>query len=111
MVRAQDSESPTPEDVARHYASGYEANRLVSGTGRLDVERSRELLTRFLPPPPARILDVGGGPGGYSLWLRSAAMRFICSTSPRCTFRWRKKRPSVNRRLPWRVHAWAMPAH
>ncbi len=69
MSRAKDSASPTPKEVAAYYASGNEADRLQSRTGRLDGERSRELLTRFLPPPPARILDVGGGPGGYALWL------------------------------------------
>jgi SAM-dependent methyltransferase len=27
------------------------------------------ILGRHLPPPPARVLDVGGGPGVYSVWL------------------------------------------
>ncbi len=69
MARDRDSHSPAPEEVAAHYASGYEADRLQAGTGNLDRERSRELLARFLPPPPATILDVGGGPGGHACWL------------------------------------------
>lgn len=69
MVRETSSHSPRPEEVAKHYASGYEAGRLHSGEGRLDGERSRELLRRFLPSPPATVLDVGGGPGGYACWL------------------------------------------
>jgi ubiquinone/menaquinone biosynthesis C-methylase UbiE len=69
MTRHKDSQSPTPDQVADHYASGYEANRLGTGTGQLDRERSRELLKRFLPPAPVTILDVGGGPGGHACWL------------------------------------------
>ncbi len=69
MARDKDSQSPKPEEVAEHYASGYEADRLQKGTGNLDRERSREILKRFLPPAPAIILDVGGGPGGHACWL------------------------------------------
>ena len=69
MVRYRDSHSPKPEEVAKHYASGYEADRLYTGAGKLDGERSRELFKRFLPPAPATILDVGGGPGGHACWL------------------------------------------
>jgi ubiquinone/menaquinone biosynthesis C-methylase UbiE len=42
---------------------------LETGVGRLDRERSRELIRRFLPPSPAVILDVGGGAGAHSCWL------------------------------------------
>jgi SAM-dependent methyltransferase len=58
-----------PEAIAAHYASGYEADRLHQGAGQLDRERSRELLGRFLPPVPATVLDIGGGPGGHACWL------------------------------------------
>jgi SAM-dependent methyltransferase len=61
--------SPGPEAIAAHYASGYEADRLHLGAGQLDRERSRELLGRFLPPAPATVLDIGGGPGGHACWL------------------------------------------
>ncbi len=69
MARNSDSRSPKPGEVAAHYASGYEAGRLNAGTGNLDRQRSRELFRRFLPPAPAVILDVGGGPGGHAGWL------------------------------------------
>ena len=69
MSRHKDSCSPIPEELANHYVSGYEANRLQIGAGILDRERSRELMQRFLPPAPATILDIGGGPGGHALWL------------------------------------------
>ncbi|MFD9532094.1 class I SAM-dependent methyltransferase [Streptomyces sp. NPDC060010] len=53
------------------FCSEYdEAARLHStATGRLELERTRELLRRYLPPPPARVLDVGGGPGAHAQWL------------------------------------------
>jgi ubiquinone/menaquinone biosynthesis C-methylase UbiE len=69
MAGKKDALSPAPEAIASHYASAYEANRLHQGAGQLDRERSRELLARFLPPAPAAVLDIGGGPGGHACWL------------------------------------------
>lgn len=53
--------------ITRHYETGYERTRLFPG-GRpaLELVRSLELLDRLLPEPPARLLDVGGGPGTYA---------------------------------------------
>ncbi len=48
---------------------GEEDRRLLSGLGKLEFERVKSILRRFLPPPPATILDVGGGTGPYSDWL------------------------------------------
>jgi ubiquinone/menaquinone biosynthesis C-methylase UbiE len=62
-------ERSSSEDIISHYASGYEAERLNMQSGQLERERTRELLLRFLPPPPASILDIGGGPGGHACWL------------------------------------------
>jgi SAM-dependent methyltransferase len=47
-----------------HYATGIEQGRLTEGS--LELNRTLELLERFLPPPPADVLDVGGGPGVYA---------------------------------------------
>ncbi len=68
---SNDSCSPRPEDVSDHYSSGYEANRLNSAQGKIDRERSRELLARLLPPAPATVFDIGGGPGEHACWLAS----------------------------------------
>ncbi|WP_037912017.1 class I SAM-dependent methyltransferase [Actinacidiphila yeochonensis] len=47
-----------------------EGSRLTSSAdGRLELLRTRELLRRFLPEPPARVLDVGGGTGVHARWL------------------------------------------
>ncbi len=75
MASGGDAHSPKPEAIAAHYASGYEAARLDQGAGQLDRERSRELLGRFLPPAPATVLDVGGGPGGHACWLAARGYR------------------------------------
>jgi SAM-dependent methyltransferase len=57
------------EAILRHYGTGYERERLSQGTSRIEFARTKELLERFLPPPPAGVLDVGGGPGIYAAWL------------------------------------------
>ena len=57
-------------DVAAHYELGLERSRLFVGDrARLEFVRTLELLTRLLPGPPARVLDVGGGTGVYALPL------------------------------------------
>lgn len=61
--------SSTQQTLEVHYGLGWEAKRLDVEAGKLERERTRELLQRFLPAPPATLLDVGGGPGGYACWL------------------------------------------
>ena len=31
--------------------------------------RTQEIMLRYLPPPPAAVIDVEGGPGAYACWL------------------------------------------
>lgn len=57
--------------IQSHYGTGYERERLQRGGSRLEFARTQIILRRFLPPPPARVLDVGGGPGVYAAWLAS----------------------------------------
>ncbi len=58
------------QDVVSHYAGiQYEVDRIFGGTGPLEFARTKEIIERFLPDSPARILDVGGGAGPYSCWL------------------------------------------
>src|SRR4051812_44932309 len=60
-----------PPEIREHYADGREQGRLtdVSRGGPLEFARTIELLERYLPSPPADVLDVGGGPGAYAQWL------------------------------------------
>jgi SAM-dependent methyltransferase len=56
-------------EILAHYEAGIEAPRLARHAGVLERARTIDLLSRHLPPPPARVLDVGGGPGAYAVWL------------------------------------------
>ncbi|MEH1831542.1 MAG: hypothetical protein V7L29_05535 [Nostoc sp.] len=47
------------DEALIHYASGREQKRLSKGAGLLELARSQELISRYLPPPPAVIFDVG----------------------------------------------------
>jgi ubiquinone/menaquinone biosynthesis C-methylase UbiE len=58
-----------PDEIARYYQRGMEAERLSSPFGQLELLRTQEILRRYLPKPPATVLDVGGGPGIYAAWL------------------------------------------
>ncbi len=60
------------EEIRAYYEAGLERDRLQQGYSRIEFARTCELLERHLPPPPARVLDVGGGPGAYAAWLAEA---------------------------------------
>ena len=57
-------------DITAYYDRGEEAARLVDDPdGVLELVRTQEVLRRHLPPAPADVLDVGGGPGRHADWL------------------------------------------
>jgi SAM-dependent methyltransferase len=62
-------------EIRQYYEQGRERERLTRGGGTLELVRTQELLQRFLPPPPADVLDVGGGPGVYAAWLAQRGYR------------------------------------
>ena len=66
-MESNSAPSPLPPEVLASYAGGREARRLAEGHVLLERAHTEELVGRFLPPPPARVLDVGGGPGAYAL--------------------------------------------
>lgn len=57
------------EEVQSYYETGVEEGRLSAGSSLVEFIRTKELLNRFMPDPPADVLDVGGGPGEYAAWL------------------------------------------
>jgi SAM-dependent methyltransferase len=63
------------EEVAAYYGRGLERERLAGGEGALEFARTQVLLGRYLPPPPAVVADVGGGPGRYAVWLPGRGYR------------------------------------
>jgi ubiquinone/menaquinone biosynthesis C-methylase UbiE len=56
-------------DIVAYYDRAPEESRLSTGTSRLEEARTRELILRHAPPPPAEVLDVGGAAGVYAFWL------------------------------------------
>ena len=67
--RHADQRGFLPDEAAAHYASGYEAERLMGGGSRIELARTQEIIVRHAPPPPAVVYDIGGGPGVYARWL------------------------------------------
>ena len=57
------------QKIIDHYNTYDEAGRLKNDIGPLELLRTQELIMRYLPPPSAVILDVGGATGTYSFWL------------------------------------------
>jgi ubiquinone/menaquinone biosynthesis C-methylase UbiE len=58
-------------DIVDFYTRTSEESRLGAGSSQLEFERTKELVRRFLPAPPARLVDVGGASGAYAFWLAS----------------------------------------
>src|ERR1043166_7436835 len=55
--------------VTEYYERAPEESRLEQGAFQLEQVRTRELIERHAPPPPATALDVGGAAGAYAFWL------------------------------------------
>jgi ubiquinone/menaquinone biosynthesis C-methylase UbiE len=55
--------------IAAYYDRAPEESRLDQGAFRVEQLRTRELIERHAPPPPATVIDVGGAAGAYAFWL------------------------------------------
>ncbi len=61
------------DKILSFYRQTQEADRLTTNAkGQLEFVRTQEIITRYLPAPPAVILDIGGGSGPYACWLAKA---------------------------------------
>jgi SAM-dependent methyltransferase len=69
------SEESNLEATIAHYTLGYERERLDRPSGIIEFVRTKDILGRYLPPTPAIIADIGGGPGRYALWLAEHGYR------------------------------------
>jgi ubiquinone/menaquinone biosynthesis C-methylase UbiE len=61
-------------DIVEYYTVRYSEDARLDARPQARLERTRtmELLRDLLPPPPARVLDVGGGTGEYARALVAA---------------------------------------
>lgn len=64
------------EEILDFYNSGAEIKRLQTGIGKLEFERSKEIISRYLGGSNQNsvnnmliIYDIGGGTGEYARWL------------------------------------------
>lgn len=55
--------------IQSYYDRRPEETRLSQGVSQLEAARTKELIQRFAPDPPAVVLDVGGAAGAYAFWL------------------------------------------
>jgi len=86
-------------DVIDYYDKFQEESRLAAGASRLEFERTKEILQRRLPKPPARIVDVGGAAGVYSTWLAGLGVVAIGADTIAL-----EHIPFANENRPWIVH-------
>jgi len=63
------SNENSTREILGFYTAADEASRLRTGWFQLEQARTEELILRHLPPPPATIVDAGGGAGAYACWL------------------------------------------
>jgi SAM-dependent methyltransferase len=81
-----------PPEVVSYYQQFPEEERLEQPVFRLEFERTKEILSRVLPTPPARLVDVGGAAGAYSAWLAERGHEVhLVDASPRLVEEARKR--------------------
>lgn len=66
-----------PDAMHAYYALDKERDRLTRDVGRVEYERTVEVVSRTLPPVPAVVADIGGGPGRYTDWLATSGYTVI----------------------------------
>ena len=75
-LRGNGEDAAVDEPFVKHYGGGVERDRLQAGSEQgLELVRTLEVLSEALPPAPAAVLDVGGGPGVYAGLLAQAGYR------------------------------------
>lgn len=87
-------------EVVDFYTQTSEELRLGEGSSQLEFERTRQLICRFFPAPPARILDVGGAAGRYAFWLAGLGYEVhLVDATPRLVDLARRENDNATHRL------------
>ena len=61
------------DEILSFYRQTQESKRLTNDVrGQIEFARTQEIIIRYLPKPPAVVLDIGGGSGPYACWLAKA---------------------------------------
>ena len=61
------------DEILSFYRQTRESKRLTNDVrGQIEFARTQEIIRRYLPVPPAVVLDIGGGAGPYACWLAKA---------------------------------------
>jgi len=86
--------------ISSFYERAPEESRLEQGHALLEAARTRELIERHAPSPPATVIDVGGAAGAYALWLaaRGYAVHLV-DAAPRLVEEARRRGRSTERAL------------
>jgi ubiquinone/menaquinone biosynthesis C-methylase UbiE len=70
--------------IQSYYDRAPEESRLEQGAFQLEHARTRELIVRHAPEPPAVVVDIGGAAGTYAFWLAERGYRVhLVDASPR----------------------------
>jgi ubiquinone/menaquinone biosynthesis C-methylase UbiE len=67
-----DNQDEVDSTIADFYHRTPEEDRLEQAAFILEAIRTRELIERYAPAPPATVVDIGGAAGAYALWLAEA---------------------------------------
>ena len=85
-----------PREVLDYYDRFPEESRLATGPFKLEFERTKDILTRLLPAPPARVIDVGGAAGAYSTWLTELGYQVhLIDATPRLVAKARERNATL----------------
>jgi len=57
------------QELNKYYSKFNEHERLSDQWGELEFLRSKLIIEKYIPDPPATVYDIGGATGKYSLWL------------------------------------------
>ncbi len=65
------------KEIQEFYSGTSEEDRLKYGLGPLELERNKELMSRYLKKNRLVIADIGGGPGIYAEWMANLGHNVI----------------------------------